>query len=427
MSTHPNFCLAILLAAALQAPAAAPVADIGIFLQDVQFAENTSGVSNALAVVQARLRKGALPTEDNARCRAREAELLARSGRHGEALDILRDKVIGAPGVSAATKLAAVDIVLNEWTRPSSSLPKYQILECATLASRQPEFAPRSDVRARLFLRIGQLHADRSCHDLAFAAYRDAAAGLENPAEKTEAYFAAATAAQQYRDLAAAAACLTEAGAIPGLPSATRLRILLALARNASSRDQHSWQPPREQVEAARRYADEALQPRSPLLGTTEAILTRFAIARAQAASGDVVGATTNAGELIAGKTPLDGWTTGDIAVFIADNLHAAGDYKGAVRHYEIAVRTGCSLGFKNLHKRIAVSARAGRDYLRAMQGYSEAIKHCDKVDNHDEIAHLTRLVTLMNKTVRKSASSADATTIFTDTSADLNDLSLDE
>jgi tetratricopeptide (TPR) repeat protein len=378
-------------------------------------------------MVQARLRKGALPAEDDARCRAREAELLARSGRHSEALNILREQVIDAPGVSADTKLAAVDIVLNEWTRPNTSLPKYQILECAMLAARQPEFAARGDVRARLLLRIGRLHAARGCHDLTFAAYREAAAGLEDPSAKVDAYFAAATAAQQYRDLKAAAACLDEAGAIPDLPAAIRQRILLALARNASHRDQHSWQPSPEQVKTARRYADEALQPSSPLLGTTEALLIRFDIARAQAASGDVVGAAANAKELIARKSRLGAWTTGDIAVFIADNLHAAGDYQGAVKHYEIAAITGCSLALKHLHKRIAVSARAMRDYLRAMQGYSEAIKHCDKVDDYGEIANLRRLVTLMNMSVRKAASSVDATTIFTDTNADLNDLSLDE
>ena len=75
----------------------------------------------------------------------------------------------------------------------------------------------------------------------------------------------------------------------PSRPTATPLpgwRILLKRPRHTPRP-----QPPREQVEAARRYADEALQPRSPLLGTTEAILTRFAIARAQAASGDYTGA----------------------------------------------------------------------------------------------------------------------------------------
>ena len=424
MSMPASAFLPVLLAAALIAPAAVPVADIGSFLKDVQFAENTTGVSNALAMVEARLRQGGLSAEDGARCRAREAGLLARSGRPDEALEILRDKVIRQPGVSAATKLAGLDMIQ---THPDLPLPKHQVLEIAEIASRQPEFAPRGDARAQLFLRLGRIHADRGCHDLAFAAYREAAADLAEPAGKADAYSAAAASAQKYRDLKAAAACLAEAETIPDLPVITRQRIRLALARNASSSDQHSWQPSRDQVAAARRYADDALQARSPLLGTAEAILTRFAIARAEAASGDVLAAATNAGELIARKTPLDSRTTGDIAVFIADNLHAAGDYQGAVKYYETAARTGCSLGFKNLHKRIAVSARAGHDYLRAMQGYSEAIKYCDKVEGKDEIAHLTRLVTQMNKTVRKAASSADAATIFSDTNTGLDGLNLDD
>ena len=423
MITHPNAFLPLCLAAALLAPAAVPAADIGSFLKDVQFAENTGGISNALAMVEARLRQGGLSAEDDARCRTRQAGLLAQSGRPDEALEILRDKVMRQPGVSAATKLEGLDLLA---TSADSTLPKQQMLAIAEVAARQPEFAPRGDARGQLFLRLGRIHAARDCHDLAFAAYREAAAGLVDPAGRADAFCAAADSAQKYRDVKAAEACLAEAEMIPDLPSITRQRIRLALARNASSRVQHSWQPPREQVEAARRYADAALEPRSPLLGTTEAILTRFAIARAQAASGDVTGAATNAAELIARKTPLDGRTTGDIAVFIADNLHAAGDYQGAVKYYETAARTGCSLGFKNLHKRIAVSARAGQDYLRAMQGYSEAIKYCDKVEGKDEIAHLTRLVTLMNKSIRKAASSVDATTIFNETDSDLNGLSLD-
>lgn len=427
MSTHPHTFLPILLAAALLAPAAALAADVGSFLEDVQFTENTSGVTNALEMVEARLRQGGLSAEDGARCRAREAELLARSGRHGEALEILRDKVVDAPGVSAATKLAGVDIIQAEWTRPDASLPKHQILEIAALAARQPEFAPRSDARAQLCLRLGRIHADRCCHDLAVAAYREAAAGLEDPAAKADACFAAAASAQKYRDLKSAAACLTDAETIPDLPVVTRQRIQLALARNASYCDQHSWQPSREQVDAARRHADQALQAHSPLLGTAEALLTRYAIASAESASGDVASAAESAAKLIERKTPLDGRTTGDIAVFIAENLHAAGDYKGAIEYYERAARTGCSLGLKDLHKRIAVSARADQDYLRAMQGYSEAIKYCDKIEGKDEIAYLTRLVTQMNKTVRKAASSADASKIFNDTNNGLLDLDLDD
>ena len=422
---HP-YSLPILLAAVLLTAVTAR-ANIDSFLQDVTFAENAAGVSNALAKVEARLQRGELSVEDKAHCHARQGELLARSDRRREALSIIRDNVITAPGVSAATRLAGVDIIHSEWTRPSATLPKLEILESALLALRQPEFAKASDTRGQLFKRIGQLHAARSFHDLAFAAYRQAAHEMTDPTDKVNAFYAAATSAQRYRDLRAAADCLAEASAIPALSTVLQQRILLARARNASSRDQHSWQPSRELVEQARSYAEEALQPRSHLIGTAEAILTRFAIAQAQAASGDPAGAARNAAELIARKVPIDGRTKGDIAVFVGDNLHLVGDHKEAVKYYEIAAQTGCTLGFKQLHKRIATTARAGRDYLRAMQGYSDSIKYCDKVEGKDEIAYLTGLVAQMNKTVRKSASSADATTIFTDTNADLNDLNLDE
>ncbi len=407
MNMHATVLPAILLAAALLAPAAAPAADIDAFLKDVQFAGNTAGVTNALKMVEARLRQEGLSAEESTRCHLKAAELLAKAERHGKALEIIRDKVILQKGVSAAMKLAGIDIIK---TRSYKSLPKHVILEFAVLASRQPEFARQGDARARICLFLAKIYAERSCHDLAFAAYREAAAGLEDPAAKADACFAAAAAAQQYRDLKAAAACLSDAEAIPDLPVVTRQRIQLALARNASYCDQHSWQPSREQVATARRHADQALQDRSPLLGTAEALRTRYAIARAEAASGDLVSAAESASKLIEGKNPLDSQTKGDIAVFIADNLHAAGDYKGAVKYYEKAARTGCTLGLKNLHKRIAFSARTGQDYMRAMQGYSDAIKYCDKIEGKDEIAHLTRLVTLMNKTIRKAASSADST-----------------
>ena len=423
---HPYSYLPILLAAALLTAATAR-ASIDSFLQDVKFAENAAGVSNALAKVEARLQRGDMSAEDKARCHARQGELLARSNRRREALRIIREQVITAPGVSAATRLAGVDIIHSEWTRPYSTLPKLEILECALLAAQQPEFAKPSDTRGQLFQRIGKLHADRSFHDLAFAAYRKAAAEMTDPTAKVNAYFAAAASAQRYRDLKGAAECLAEASAIPNISTLLQQRILLARARNASSRDQHSWQPPRELVEKARGYAEEALHPRSPLIGTSEAILTLFSIARAKAASGDPAGGARDAAELIARKVPLDGWTKGDIAVFVADNLYLVGDYKEAVKYYEIAAQTGCTLGFKRLHKRIATTARAGRDYLRAMQGYGDSIKYCDKVEGKDEIAHLTKLVTLMNKAVRKGSSSVDATAIFSDSNPDLEGISLEE
>ena len=423
MNMHATVLPAILIAAALLAPAAAPAVDIDAFLKDVQFAENTAGVTNALKMVEARLRQEGLSAEESTRCHLKAAELLAKAGSHGAALATIRDKVILQKDVSAAMKLAGVDIIK---TRSYKSLPKHQALDFVALAARQPEFARQGEDRAQLSLFLGQINAERSCHDLAFAAYRDAAAGLNDPAAKVDTLLAAATAAQKYRDLKAAAACLADAEAIPDLPPATRQRIQLALARNAIYCDQHSWQPSRELIATASRHADQALQANSSLLGTAEAILTRYAIARAEAAAGDLTSAAESASKLIDGKNPLDSWTKGDIAVFIADNLHAAGDYKGAVKYYEKAARTGCTLGLKNLHKRIAFSARTGQDYLRAMQGYSDAIKYCDKIEGKDEIAHLTRLVTLMNKSIRKAASSVDATTIFNETDSDLNGLSLD-
>ncbi len=61
------------------------------------------------------------------------------------------------------------------------------------------------------------------------------------------------------------------------------------------------------------------------------------------------------------------------------------------------------------------------------MQGYGDSIKYCDKVEGKDEIAHLTKLVTLMNKAVRKGSSSVDATAIFSDSNPDLEGISLED
>ena len=79
MNRHQPPChyLPILLAAALLTAATAR-ASIDSFLQDVKFAENAAGVSNALAKVEARLQRGDMSAEDKARCHARQGELLAR-------------------------------------------------------------------------------------------------------------------------------------------------------------------------------------------------------------------------------------------------------------------------------------------------------------------------------------------------------------
>lgn len=423
MNLHATVLAAAFLATTLFTPAAAPAADFEAFLKEVKFAESTAGISNALAMVEARLQKPGRSATESSRYRLLEAELFAKADRHGEALEIIRDKVMLQKDVATSTKLEGIEIIK---TRSYKFLPKLQVLDFVVLAARQPEFARQGEERARICLLLGRIHAERSCHDLAFTAYREAAASLEDPAAKVDAYFEAAAAAQQYRDVKAAAECLAAAEAIPNLPVATRQRIQLALARNAIYCDQHSWQPSREQVVTARRFADQALQANSPLLGTPEALLTLYAIARAEAAAGDLAAAAENASKLIARKNSLDGRTNGDIAVFIADNLHAAGDYKEAVKYYEMAARTGCTLGLKNLHKRIAFTARTGQDYMRAMQGYSDAIRYCDKIEGKDEIAHLTRLVTLMNQTIRKASSSVDAATIFNNTDSSLDALNLD-
>ena len=203
-------------------------------------------------------------------------------------------------------------------------------------------------------------------------------------------------------------------------------RVDLLRGENAIYPTEHSWTPSAKNLADASRHIDQALDTRSPLLGTPEATKALFELIRAEAAAGHRKEAVKRGEALLDGQMKLDWKTKGNLAVCLGDTCYAMGEYKKAVKFYEQGLNGG-DPGPKTIEMRIGKAARAGKDYFRAMQAYSDAIKYCDPVDGQAEIAHFTHLVSLMNKTVRKDTAALDTEDIFSDDNDDISGLTLDE
>ena len=408
------------------------------FLQEVSFAEKGQGVSNALAMVEARLEKDGLGKDDRAHLVGKQIELLVKSSMvpdssdeehdlYERAISIADKDIMPVRGLEPALKLQILDTLAAGPVSKTSSSPYDYFLIClCEKALRDPAVRKNKAVSAGFYRHMADRHYARRSKDLALGCYREAASREPDPVKKAELFFRGAVTARELRDLPASDECLDQIAKIKDLPYKQQKQVALLRGENAIYPDEHSWTPNREQLGEAKKYVAEALDNHSPLLGTEEANAVLFTLVKAEAKAGNAAKAVEMGREILDGKKKLDYRTKANLAVFIADTLHAMGDYKGAVKFYERGI-AGSDIGPKNVHKRIAASARAGRDFFRAMQAYSDAIKFCDRVDGKDEIKHLTRLISQMNKSVRKKTSSLDADQIFSDTNEEINELTLDE
>ena len=411
---------------------------IDLFLQDLSFVEKGQGGSNAYVQVQARLEKGGLCANDRARLVLRQVELLTRNpkayhwkawdkARYAKAFSLLEKEIIAPREVDPEVKRRGLWQMIDGWFYDKSlNLYDYPMARLCEMALRDPAVEQNAEVSGEIYLYLADRHRSRGCKDLAFECCREASGRLKDPVRKAQALFQAALMARDLRDLAASSRCLEEIGTIEGLPYALTKQAILWRAENAIYPDQHNWVPTKEGLAEARKYIAEALDDRSPLLGTKMAGKVLVALVQAEAKAGNRAEAVKTGTALLDEKGKLDHCAQANLAVFIADTLHAMGDYKGAVKFYERGI-DGSDIGPKNVHKRIAISARAGKDFLRAMQAYSEAIKYCDPEVDRADITHLTDLIRQMNKTVRKGTSSLDAEKMFLDTDEDIDGLTLDE
>lgn len=439
MDHHTKRNLLCSLLAVLGAVSPVAAGAIDQLLQDIDFTAAGQGVSNAIVMIDGRLAKGDLAPTDRAQLVVRRIDFMTRTGpgvekdfdgkRIGAAADLAVESIFGPGEVDPAVQLKAFDLLLDR--QYFGRMPhKFdaRMISIAGMALKNPLVARRPEARGAFLMRLGDLWAKRHCQDVALENYRAAAACYSDPAEKAAALFKGAQAARVYRDMKTSSALLDEVAKLEQAPYAVQKRALLMQGENAIFADEHSWTATPERVAEARKYVQEALSNRSPLVGTDEALRVEFAVLRAMALAGDPLGAIKIAEEMLEwkGARKIEMPERADIAVFIGDTYFRLGDYKQAVKAYDKGVLGG-KTGPKDVHMRIAKAARLDQDFLRAMQAYSEAIKYCDPEEGKDEIAHLTRLVRQMNKSVRKGAWGFDSDAIFTDTNEDISGLSLDE
>lgn len=430
MSKHFQELSLFILAASLaclHAGAASPsLQEADRFLQDVTFAEQGSGPTNALIKLNGFLAKAESAPESRRHLLVRKIVLLMKIDRFEEAYDIFNREFADCPAEPKDMLVAydALNGIRGDSDRPGSR--DYLFSGLLRRLLKNPVLGKAPDVLATFHCRYGDLLVARSCNDLAIIQYRKAAETSKNTKDKANALFKAAIAARKYRDIKISSAYLDQVEKLPNLPYAMKKRVELLRGENAVYKTQHTWTPSEKNLADASRHIDQALDLRSPLLGTSEATRAIFALIRAEAKAGHREEATKRGEELLDGPTKLHWKTKANLAVFIGDTYYDMGDYKKSVKFYERGLDGG-DPGPKAIEMRIAKAARAGKDYFRAMQAYSDAIKFCDPVEGQDEIAHFTHLVGLMNKTVRKGSAAIDSEEIFSDTNEDISDLTLDE
>ena len=407
-------------------------------LQDIRFAAEGQGVSNAIVMLDGHLAKGGLDQNDRARLVVLRIDFRTRDEREmkldddehiiPDAIKLARKEIFEPAGVKPEVKLRALDILHERRRYRTTILTKIDgdLIQLAEKALEDPELKKNPDMEAAFHMRLGMLWAKRHCSDLALEHYRAAAACSKDPSKKADALFQGALAARAYRDMKTSSALLDEVSKLENASYEVQKRALLFRGENAIYADEHSWKPTPERVAEASKYVNEALSDHSPLVGKPEAIRARIAVIRATAKSGDLAGAVKAGREMFESKLKMEQQVRADLAIFIADTYHEMGDYKRAIAFYEKGL-SGSSIGPKKVNMRIAKSARLGRNFFRAMQAYSEAIRYCDPEEGKDEIKYITGLIKQMNKSVRKGSSGFDSDAIFTDTNEDISGLSLDD
>ena len=400
------------------------------FLEDVSFTLGGYGPTNALKKIDARLAKGDLAGDDRGRVLLRKLELLdqIKTGRWelGELAD--REFFQNKP-LSPKLKVAAFDVLAAGCCDDRENELDVILVPALREILADPVVQKNDNLFIEVNMKLGARYAARSFHDLAVACYRAAADRLTDPGKKAEALFAAALSARQYRDRKTSAACLDAIGKIPGIPFEVQKRALLIRGENAIYPDQFDWKPTMARVNEAKKYISDAFADRSPLLGTPESSRVLASLVIAQAKAGDPAGAAAYGKEYLENpiyEKKVDYYQRWRLPDAIAQASHMAGNYKDAVKYYEIVTKSSCP-DPKDYQMRIANSARAMGDFFRAMQAYSDAVKFCNPEEQKAEIEYLANQIKIMNKSVRKGSAAIDSEAIFSDTNEELDDLTLDE
>jgi len=289
-----------------------------------------------------------------------------------------------------------------------------------------PKPGAKTLARAKELAKEGDDYAGRFMDDVSESFYRSAA----DAAKGEDAGFAAdmllksADAALRRRDRAAAEKNLREVSELPGVASEIAVRAQLDRLMLPLSVCGYRRRADLKTVEKAH-AALKALKPReAALLPVDRLAAAKLKIADAYRSAGDVTASAKVVGELMQAKGLSSGMRFGVLAS-AGETEYAARRYKQAAdRFRDAAALDGKQRG--RMLQREAESAEAAKDFVRAMDVYTQALKLIDKSEPAQLPAYnaMVGRIAEMSKLIRKGTKTKSADEVL-DSSED--PLSLDE
>ena len=363
-----------------------------------------------------------LSPAEAAKCKGQLVELLCDLERPGAAANEFTEGLLMSRQARADTIVAA----LRKCLGVKGGLSNYRRQSLCRAALAHPALAAKTAERAAALRALARIYVARSFCDLAYGAFLEAADcyPADAPSNIASTLFEAASCAQLMRDIDAAGACFRRIQKLEGLPYATARLAQLREGTNYILIDQFDWKPSAQRLAKADELIGKAISARPSAIKPHDAYEARVSLMKAYRCAGRYDKAIEIGISLVDNRPEkVSGQEASATAQYLGDTLDEAGQYKLAIRYYEMVT----SGNLKNLHKKIGNTARRAGDYVRAIQAYTDALPYCDWVEGKDEIAQLKRMAATLSRAVRDKAKATSAEDLFSEESEEITNLSLDE
>lgn len=407
-----------LLALAAFATRATPTDE---FLAELARIDAGEGSPAALTALTNHLATAKPAPADLAKCNAELVKLLVATKQPDKAGALLVDELVPSPAASSGLLLPA----LKKYAGSSDSAYNRQ---CACLAAlKVPAFAAKNADRAEALQLLAGIYIERSFCDLAIAKQDEAIAccGPDDTDLKVRLLFSAAKTAQYMRRVDAAAKYFQQVQTMKGVPYATARRALLLEGMNYIYIDQYDWIPDPERLKKADELINKAIDAKPSAIKNEDAYQARVTLMKAYHCAKSYQRSIEIGRSLVDAPPKTSGLPVAATALYLADVLTEAKQFKLAIRYYERSLEGGGNM--KNIHKKIGTAARGAGDYARAIQAYTDALPYCDWVEGKDEINTLKRMAATLSKAIRGKAKATSAEDLFSEESEEITNLQLDE
>lgn len=345
------------------------------------------------------------------------ARLNLRTGDYAKSKEIIE-------GVIRSGESPAEDMIGTIKAFSSSGkFSRYARQRTLELARDSRSFKAKDRNRAELLKALAVIYRDRCFCDLAAAALDDAvqSAAKCDPGYLAGILFLAAENAQIMRDKSLARDCLKKIQAIPSVPYSTAKEAMLREGMNEILRNEFEWRPTAESLARAEELIMKAIDSKPSAIKIPDAFKAREALMKAYHRAGKLDKAIEIGQSIVDAKYKSGTINVMPTALYLAGVLVEAKKYKLAVRYYEKGTPG------KETHLKIAVAARLGGDYVRAIQAYTDALPYCDWVEGKDEIANIKHKAAILSKASRDKAKAPSSDDLFNEDSEDITNLQLDE